>query len=509
MRQFSTIDYLMVISYMIGIAALGSSFYRRRSTARDYFLGGRTFSWLPAGISIVAADMSAITLMGSTGWAYKHNLQLAWMLCGYVLTAPVAIFVFVPFFSRLNLYTAYEYLERRFGLSVRLLASALFQLLRGGHVAIAIYGPALVINLLTGIPVWKCILLMGAFATFYTTLGGMKAVIWTDVIQFCTVVTGLTVISWTAIGHIPGGVTTIYDVARETGKLDALNLSTDPTELTSLWACLIGGCFLTLAPLATDQAVLQRMFTTRSPKDCRQSVLLQAVINPQVGVLLYLVGITLFVFYRLNQGRLTGLNDADAILPFFAVHELPVGISGLVIAAIFAASMTVMSAGINALTTATTVDFYQRLFRPNLASEHYAIVGRVGTLAWGVAVTCLALFAHHLGDLAIAYNRLSSLVSGPLLGVFLLGMTTRRATSRGALLGATAGIAAVTGVLLASRWSFFYHGPVGLLVTVAAGYVASLFMAPPAPQATNGLVMSRKPMDARRVHSRSSAGVTE
>ena len=500
MRQFSTLDYLMVVLYLIGIAALGSSFYRRRSTAREYFLGGRSFSWLPAGISIVAADLSAITLMGSTGWAYKHNLQLVWVVCGFVLMAPVAIYVFVPFFSRLNLYTAYEYLERRFGLEVRLLGSALFQILRGGHVAIAIYGPALVINLVTDIPVWKCILLMGVFTTFYTTLGGMKAVIWTDVIQFCTVITGLGVICWTALGHIPGGLTEVYEVARGAGKLDLLNLSTDPSEMTSLWACLIGGSFLTLAPLATDQAVLQRMFTTRSPKDCRQSVLLQAVINPQVGVLLYLVGITLFVFYRLNQGHLAGLKEADAILPFFAVHELPVGISGLVIAAIFAASMAVMSAGINALTTATTVDFYQRLFRPNLTSEHYAMVGRAGTLAWGVVVTGLALFARHLGDLAIAYNRLSSLVSGPLLGVFLLGMTTRRATSRGALVGAAAGIAAVTGVLLAFRWSFFYHGPTGLLVTVVVGYAASLFTVPSAPEATSGLVMGQMPPDAVRAN---------
>jgi solute:Na+ symporter, SSS family len=501
MRQFSTLDYLMVVLYLIGIAALGSSFYRRRSSARDYFLGGRSFSWLPAGISIVAADMSAITLMGSTGWTYKHNLQLAWMACGFVLMAPVAILVFVPFFSRLKLYTAYEYLERRFGLGVRLLASGLFQLLRGGHVAIAIYGPALVINLVTDIPVWKCILLMGAFTTFYTTLGGMKAVIWTDVIQFCTVMTGLGVICWAAIHHIPGGVSTVYEVASGAGKLNMLNLSTDPSEMTSLWACLIGGCFLTLAPLATDQAVLQRMFTTRSTKDCRQSVMLQAVINPQVGILLYLVGIVLFVFYQMNQGHLTGLNDTDAILPFFVVHELPSGVSGLVIAAIFAASMAVMSAGINALTTATTVDFYQRLFRPNRSSEHYALVGRMGTLAWGMVVTGLALYARHLGDLAIAYNRLSSLVSGPLLGVFLLGMTTRRATSRGALVGAAAGIAAVTGVLLTFRWSFFYHGPTGLLVTVVVGYLASLFTAPPAREATSGLVMGEMPLAAAPVNS--------
>jgi Na+/proline symporter len=204
----------------------------------------------------------------------------------------------------------------------------------------------------------------------------------------------------------------------------------------------------------------------------------------------------LFVFYRMNQGRLSGLTDGDAILPFFAVHELPAGISGLVIAAIFAASMAVMSAGINALTTAMTVDFYQRLFRPNQSSEHYARVGRMGTLAWGVVVTALALYARQLGDLAIAYNRLSSVVSGPLLGVFLLGMTTRRATPLGALAGGVAGICAVMTILLTLNWSFFFHGPAGLAATLVVGYSVSLFTAPPPQQSIDGLVMGHRRTEA-------------
>ena len=164
MKGFTNLDYAVVIIYLLGIAALGSSFYRRNSTAKDYFLGGKSFSWIPAGISIVAADMSAITVMGTPGWSYAHNLQLIWYSMGYLVTAPIVILVFIPFYARLNLFTAYEYLERRFNVRVRLVTSALFQILRGTHVAIALYAPSLVVNLVTGIPVWQCILYMGALS---------------------------------------------------------------------------------------------------------------------------------------------------------------------------------------------------------------------------------------------------------------------------------------------------------------------------------------------------------
>ena len=240
MIALSAVDYISVAIYLVAIAAFGSSFYRRKSTAREYFLGGRSMGWLPAGISIVAADLSAITVMGAPAWAYKHNLELWLVAFGYPLVAPIVIFVFVPFYSRLNLYTAYEYLERRFSLSVRLVVSALFQMLRAWHVAVAIYGPALVINLVTGLPVWECVLAMGLFTTFYTSLGGVKAVIWTDVIQFVTVTTGVLLILTIALAHVPGGLPAAFSTVRAAGRLQIINLSTDPTQLTSLWACLFG-----------------------------------------------------------------------------------------------------------------------------------------------------------------------------------------------------------------------------------------------------------------------------
>lgn len=477
--RLSPLDLGAILVYLFAIAALGASFYRRSATARDYFLGGRTMGWLPAGISIVAADLSAITVMGSPAWTYKHDLELLWVTVGYPLMAPVAILVFVPFYSRLNLYTAYEYLERRFHVSVRLLISALFQMLRAWHVAVAVFGPSLVINLVTGLAVWKCVLILGLFTTFYTTLGGIKAVIWTDVIQFVTVTTGILLIFFTAVSRVPGGMATAFEVAKQNGKLSLVNLSTDPSQLTSIWACLLGGSVLALAPLATDQAVLQRLLTTRSQKDCQQSVIVQAVVVVPITLLLYLSGVALYSFYHTRPEGLGGLGNLDGIVPWFVMRELPRGIAGLVLACIFAASMAVMSAGINSLTTATTVDFYQRLFRPEASSEHYAVVGRVGTVVWGCVATGLALLTERAGDLMIAYTRISSVISGPMLGVFLLGMLSRRANTPGVLLGAFAGVVAVIATTLLTTWSWLYHGPVGAAVTLAVGSGASLISPPP------------------------------
>ncbi len=485
---FSTFDYIAVVIYLVGIAAFGSSFYRRKSTAKDYFLGGRSMSWLPVGISIIAADLSAITVMGAPAWSFKNNLQFMWVAVGYPLVAPLAILVFVPFYSRLNLYTAYEYLERRFNLTVRLLVSLLFQALRGWHVAVAIYGPALVINMVTGLPVWESILVMGLFTTFYTALGGMKAVIWTDVIQFATVTSGIVLILVMAILRVPGGLGTVYRVASDAGKLKLLNLSLDPHELTSLFACIIGGAVLSLAPLTTDQAILQRLFTTKSTAECRQSVLLQAILVVPITWTLYILGVALFVFYHAHPAGMAGLTNADAVVPFFAVHELPVGISGLVIACIFAASMAVMSAGINSLTTASIVDIYQRVLRPNAPPEHYVAAGRLGTVAWGLVTTALALLALGGGDLVIMYPRVASILSGPTLGIFLLGTMARRANSTGVLTGAVAGAIAVT-LTIGAGWSFLLYGPAGVLATLIVGYLASFFAERPPKSKVHGLVM--------------------
>lgn len=209
--------------------------------------------------------------------------------------------------------------------------------------------------------------------------------------------------------------------------------------------------------------------------------------------MLYSVGIVLFAFYRAHPEGVATLTTNNAIVPLFAVQQLPSGVAGLVLAAIFAASMAVMSAGINSLTTATIIDFYQRVYRSNETPEHYARAGRVGTLVWGGIVTFLALFASRAGDLAVAYTRISSLLSGPMLGIFLLGTLTRRATSTGCIVGGIFGVVAVLLVITQTQWSFFYLGLIGTLTTFVSGLAASLSTSTPSDEQLRGLVVGDIP----------------
>ena len=402
------------------------------------------------------------------------------------------IYLFVPFYSRINLYTAYEYLEQRFHLSVRLLCSALFQFLRCVHVAIAIYAPSIALSLVTGLPIEQCVLLMGVFTTLYTSFGGIRAVIWTDVLQFAIISLGIGLVFVIALGRIPGGWAECWKLASEAGRLRIWNATLDPTSTTSVWACVIGGTTLTLASLATDQALIQRLFTTRSERDSAQSIWTNAILGTPMLVVLSLIGTVLFAFYRLHPERTQGLPSSDAILPLFAVRELPSLASGLVIAAIFAASMAVMSAGINSLATATTIDFYRRLWRPGISAEQQAQFGRWLTLIWGITATLLGLFMGRLGDLAVAYSRVNSFVGGPMLGIFLLGILSVRATTTGAIAGAAAGIIAVAALAALTRVSFFFQAPVGVLVTCFVGEIVSRAGARPEQRQIDGLVFGRK-----------------
>lgn len=496
MTAISTLDLVALAGYLVCIAAFGISFYDRKSSAKEYFLGGGKMNWVPVGISILAADLSAISVMGSPAWVYKHDLSLLWVTVGYPIIAPLVILVFAPFYSRQKLYTAYEYLERRFNLHVRILASGLFHMLRAWHVAVAIYGPALILHLVSGFDMLVCIATMGAFTTLYTALGGMKAVIWTDVIQFGTVMGGIILIIVVGTLNVPGGAAHVIDIAKAGGKLHFVNTAFDASQMTSIWACLIGGIFLALGPLTTDQAILQRLFSTKSDKDFGRSVFLQAIlIVPVIGTL-NLVGIVLFAFYQTHPGHVQGLINVDAIVPFFVLNELPSGVAGLVIGGIFAASMAVMSAGINALATATTVDFYARIYDTKRSDIHYARVGRFATTAWGIIATLLAMAAAGASDLATAYSRISSLLIGPMLGMFLLGIFTRRANAKGVITGTLAGGALTAVLSVSTDWSFLYFGAIGTIATVLGGLIASMFFRADdhsARAAELGLVLAHPP----------------
>lgn len=493
--SFTLEDWTVVIGYIVLVAVIGSRFYRKNASSTDYFLSGRMMRAVPVAISLVAADLSAASMLGYPAWGYDHNLEIFVGSLSYLLVAPIVIYIFLPFYSRLTLYTAYQYLERRFNLPVRLVGSSLFLFTRGAHVAIVIYAPSIVLSLISGLPVVPCVLIIGSVTTCYTVLGGMKAVIWTDVLQFTILIVGTLSVCWLSISRVPGGISTVLHVASVSGRFHLFNFSTNLHYLTSVWALALGTGTLFLSQLGTDQAYIQRYFATRSLSDARKSILLDGLINIPVCALLLLLGVVLYVYYYHYPQRLVGLPAKDAILPFFVIHEIRGVVSGLIIASLFAASMAVMSAGINSLATVTTVDFYCRLFRNGGQDANVVRVGRIGTLCWGAATTLGALFAGHLGPLVIAFNFVNSFVAGPILGIFLLGMLTVRAKSMATIAGAIVALFTVSVVAAESRIAFYYFSFIGVGVTCISGYLLSLIGPAIDPSRLRGLVWMRRSQD--------------
>ncbi len=489
--HFTRSGWLILGGYILTLTLIGSFFYRKKTSSAVYFLGGRHMSWVLVGISLVAADLSANSYMGMPAWTFQHNWELFLSMFGYLTAAPVVMFLFLPFYMRFKFTTGYEYLERRYDLKTRLFGSALFLLTRGSHIAIVIYAPSIALSTVTGLPLPGCIVAMGAFTTIYTTLGGIKAVIWTDTLQFSVLVTGIIAVCLFALSGIPGGWHGAFRFAQATHRLQMFNFTMDPNHLTSFWAMALGGLVLFVTTLGTDQAYLQRYFTTRSLREGQRAVLTDAMVALPMSGLLYAVGTVLYAYYHFHPDLLQGLKMADAILPFFVVHELGGVLSGLVIASIFAASMAVMSAGINSLTTVTSVDFYQRLVRPGASDRQMVVAGRVGAAVWGGAATVAALYAGRLGPLVNSFNIINSVLGGPILGIFLTGMLVKKVNGTGAVTGGLVGLMAVSLVAWQSHISFFYFAPIGLVTTCGVGCLVSL-ICKPADKDLTGLVVGTR-----------------
>ena len=364
MQGFTPLDHAVLAIYLILVVAMGAAFVKGQRSTEDYFLAGRSMPWLPVGISIFASLFSAISLMGSPGWVYDHDVTLGLTLVTIPLVTPVVVWVILPFFHRLKVFTAYEYLERRFSPPVRLAAGVLFLFQRGSYLAVVIYVPSLVLSTATGIELKWTILMIGGLATFYTLLGGMKAVIWTDVVQVCVLLGGLILVVGVLVSRIEGGVAEIIAVGTQEGPF-RVQLSWGDWATVSLGAVLINGIFVNLSQYGPDQITLQRYLTTPDVHSGRNSMLFNAVLTIPVGLILLFIGGALYVFYLKNPARLGNVSTGDAVLPHFVIHELPAGASGVFIAAMFAAAMSTIDSVINSLSTSSMKDFYERHFGRN------------------------------------------------------------------------------------------------------------------------------------------------
>ena len=553
------LDWLVVGVYLVWMVYDGL----KRTTASDemegYFLANRNLPWWAVGLSVMATQLSAITLVGTTGQGYLDGLRFVQFYFGLPLAMIVLSLTVVPFFYRARVFTAYEYLERRFDARTRILASLLFLTSRGLSCGVIVAAPAVILSIVLGWNLTLTVLAIGLPTVLYTMFGGVQAVTWTDVKQMGVIVAGVIAAIAVLVFSIPRdvGIAQALHIAGSTGRLTALDFSFSLHETYTFWSGLIGGLFLMLSYFGCDQSQVQRYLTARSVDEGRRSLLMSAFAKIPLQALILFTGVLVFVFYLFNEppmlfnrvhepqvragargseyaaleeefkatyverraaaesaasarragdrmvadrtkaafaasdGKLKAIraraaalvressgdrryNDVNYVFPTFVTTRMPIGLVGLIIAAIFAAAMSSIAAELNSLSTSTVIDFYRRHFKPGASQSHYLLVSKLATGFWGIVACSFAVFAANQGSLIEVVNRIGSLFYGSLLGVFALAIGTRRATGRGAFWGVVAGMMAVLWFASVSDISFLWHNVIGAVVVIVVGMLLSL-----------------------------------
>lgn len=549
------VDWSIVIVYLAYVIWHGLKLSRGTTDTEGFFLAGRSIPWWAVGLSVMATQMSAITLIGTTGQAYEDGMRFIQFYFGLPLAMIILCVTAVPLFYRARVFTAYEYLEQRFDAKTRTLTSFFFLLSRGLGVGVIIAAPAVVLSIVLGWNELVTIFVIGLSTTLYTMLGGVQSVTWTDVKQMVIILAGLSLCVFVIITNLPAGVSfsDAMNVAGAAGKLQTIDFSFDLNERYTIWSGMIAALFLFLSYFGCDQSQVQRYLTARSVDEGRISLLMSAFLKIPMQFLFLLVGILVFVFYLfsappmifneedvtraaavqpIEHERLQGefaeahqlrhlaalrfideqdtteritaragyiaaneayqdkrreatefvrqtngdssFSDVNYVFPVFVIENMPRGLVGLIVAAILAAAMSSVAAELNALATASTMDFYRRHINVNSSEKQMLRFGRLSTLVWGVFACVVATFATNLGSLIEVVNTFGSFFYGSLLGVFVLAFAVPRAKSAGAFYGLLFGIVSVWIASSTTDIAFLWFNVVGCLVTVAAGYLISI-----------------------------------
>ena len=476
---FSPLNYAVLGVYFAAVLLVGLRLARRQRTGDDFFLAGRRLPWLAVAMSLYASVTSAMTYMGLPGMAYGQNASLLLVALMSPLVAPLLIFFYYPTYRRLQLTTSYGYIAQRFGEGARAAVAVLFLLARLGWLGTVIYAPALALSVVSGLPLWTSILLMGLLATAYTVLGGLAAVVWTDVIQFVIMLGGAIWLAWSLHVMIPGGAGEILAAAHAAGRLNFTDWSFNPRVMNSL-AVVIAYFFILQQDYGVDQVSVQRLLAVRDNRGVARALIFNALTDfLMIGLLLF-IGLGLWVFYRTHPDFAASGFGGDKALPWFILHALPDGVSGLLITAIFAAAMSSMDSGINSLATVILRDLVAPRRRAAADAAWEVRQARRLTLLLGAAATGIAFSVARIGGIIKAFYTFMGLFSAPVLALFVLGLLTRRARFR-PWLAATAAAIALT--LLAQRFTplhEIYFFPFSFLATALGGYALSWIRRPAA-----------------------------
>jgi len=463
-------DLAIIAIYLAGITLFGLRFRKRQRSLRDYFLADRNIPWWAIALSIVAAETSTLTIISIPGLAYDTNLTFLQVVLGYMVGRVIISFVLLPHYFRGDLYTAYELIERRFGRRLRSLTAGLFLLTRAAAEGVRVYAVSIVVALAFGTGEIASIAIITALTLVYTFEGGLAAVIWTDVVQTVIYVGGTLVGLFVIIHLVPGGWPAIHNAAAAAGKLQIFDFTPDFWRPYSFWAGLLGGTFLTTASHGTDQLIVQRLLAARNLKQSAAALISSGAAILVQFALFLVVGVMLFAYYHQPS---SAFGRADRIFPTFIMTRMPHGISGLLIAAILAAAMSNLSAALNSLASSSMIDFYLRS-KPAISDGRRLQLSRFATLFWALVLFGLAVLSlHKVGRVVEVGLQIASVAYGALLGVFLLGVLTRRANQSGAMLGMLCGFAVELYIWLGTPVPWTWYVLIGTIVTFATGYLAS------------------------------------
>lgn len=467
-------NWTVLIAYLVAMILLGYYFMKREGDADDFFKGGGRIPWWAAGISIYATMLSAITYMAYPAKAYATDWTYYPMLVTILLVSFPVIKYYLPFFRRLNVTSAYEYLERRFNATTRLIASALFIIFMVARMALVLYLPSLALTAVTGIDLYICIILMALVTIVYCTMGGVEAVVWGDVVQGIILVGG----ALFAVGYLvfgtEGGVSGFLQLGSDAGKFRLFDWSFDYRSAT-FWVIILGGMANNLISYTSDQTVIQRYLTTKDERSARQSIMLNGLMSVFISIAFFAIGAGLYTFFKTHPAELDyTMLKGDTIFPFFMMSQLPQGLAGLLIAAIFAATMSTISSNINSVATAFSVDFYKR-WRPQASSEQTLKVARrtcivSGAIGMGIA---LLMATWEILSLLDFFQEILGLLSSGLGGLFLMGIFFPRIGGKAALTGFLSGVCVVFLVKNLTPTSFLLYGFIGLVTSVLVGLIFS------------------------------------
>lgn len=471
--RFGAVDYAFLLAYLVILLSIGAYFSLREKTSNDFFLGGGRVPWVVAGLSMMAAQVSSIGFMAvpaksyATDWAYWTGV-ITWFI-----VVPIVTWAYIPFFRRLNVTSAYEYLEERFHLSVRLCGTVIYSLMQLGRLAIVLYLPSLALSTVSGVDVNYCILLTGIVCTSYVMAGGVEAVVWLDALQAVLLIGGALLCIGIVLAEV-GGLVNFWEIAHADGKFNLAELDWGMTTAT-LWVVLAGNFFARLGELTSDQVIVQRYMVTRDEQASRKSLWTNVGMSIPWATVAFLLGTALYVFYQVHPELLSPALADDAIVPWFIARNVPSGLSGLIIAAIFAAALSSLDSAMHSVATIWVTDFVVRL-RPQTSDARRLRLGRIFTLFLGAFGTAAALWIARTEIISLwdGFQTIVSLFVGGLSGLFALGIFTRRANALGALVGLASSAIVLAMVIRFTAVHFFLYAGIGFLACFVIGYLASL-----------------------------------